>query len=136
MTSAERKFLWGNFLGEIRTNIFVTGRHIWHRNYFAMLREHINDIMTRWSPKERRGSLYDPVRFLETPEQARKLIRHLQQELNKARRERNKELVSEVGEILYRVEQLSKKFFRWEENMHRALKEEDLREIKKLPLGF
>lgn len=123
-------------MGKIQTNLFVIGIYIWHRNYFAMLREHINDIMTRWNPKERRGSLYDPVRFLETPEQARKLIRHLQQELNKARRERNKELVSEVGEILYRVEQLSKKFFRWEENMHRVLKEEDLREIKKLPLGF
>jgi DNA-binding transcriptional regulator GbsR (MarR family) len=101
-----------------------------------MLREHINDIMTRWSPKERRGSLYDPVMFLETPEQARKLISHLQHELKKARRERNQELVSEVGEILSRVENLSKKFFRWEENMRRSLREEDLREIKKLPLGF
>ncbi len=101
-----------------------------------MLREHINDIMTRWSPKERRGTPYDPVLFLETPEQARKLIRHLRQELNKARRERNKELVSEVGEILARVERLSQKFFRWEENMRRSLREEDLREIKKLPLGF
>ncbi len=101
-----------------------------------MLREHINDIMTRWAPKERRGALYDPVLFLETPEQARKLIRHLQQELNRAHRERNKELVSEVGEILSRVESLSKRFFRWEENMRRSLREEDLREIKKLPLGF
>ncbi|MGB6067800.1 MAG: hypothetical protein WBG50_23585 [Desulfomonilaceae bacterium] len=101
-----------------------------------MLREHINDIMTRWNPKERRGSLYDPVLFLETPEQARKLIRHLQRELNKARRERNKELASEIGEILIRVEHLSKKFFHWEETMRRSQREEDLREIKKLPLGF
>ena len=44
-----------------------------------MLREHINDIRIRWSPKERRGSGYDPVLFLETPEQARKLIKHLHQ---------------------------------------------------------
>ena len=101
-----------------------------------MLREHINDIMTRWSPKERRGSLYDPVRFLETPEQARKLIRHLQQELNKARRERNKELVSEVGEILYRVEQLSKKFFRWEEKLAPRLKRRGLAGNKETAPGL
>lgn len=101
-----------------------------------MLREHINDIRVRWNPKERRGSAYDPGLFLETPEQARKLIRHLQQELDKALRARNKELISEVGEILGRVEHLSRKFFRWEENISRSLKTEDLREIKKLPLNF
>jgi len=101
-----------------------------------MLREHINDIRIRWSPKERRGSAYDPVLFLETPEQARKLIRHLEEELARARQERNKELVSEVGEILARVERLSKKFFRWEQSMTRALEAQDLREIKNLPLGF
>ena len=48
-----------------------------------MLREHINEIMIRWSPKERRGAAYDPIRFLETPEQARKLILHLEQELSR-----------------------------------------------------
>jgi hypothetical protein len=29
-----------------------------------MLREHINDIMTRWNPRERRGTRYDPSDFL------------------------------------------------------------------------
>ena len=58
-----------------------------------MLREHINDIRIRWSPKERRGNGYDPVLFLETPEQARKLIKHLHQELARAHQERNKELI-------------------------------------------
>jgi hypothetical protein len=101
-----------------------------------MLREHINDIRIRWSPKERRGSTYDPVLFLETPEQARKLIRHLQEELARARQERNKELISEVDEILSRVERLSRKFFRWEQSMSRSLEAQDLREIKSLPLSF
>jgi hypothetical protein len=101
-----------------------------------MLREHINDIRVRWNPKERRGNAYDPLLFLETPEQARKLILHLQEELEKARQARNKELISEVVEILARVESLSKRFFRWEENMSRSLKTEDLREIRKLPLNF
>jgi hypothetical protein len=101
-----------------------------------MLREHINDIRIRWSPKERRGSTYDPVLFLETPEQARKLIRHLQEELARARQERNQELISEVDEILSRVERLSKKFFRWEQSMSRSLEAQDLREIKSLPLSF
>ncbi|MDQ7784197.1 MAG: hypothetical protein RDU20_15030 [Desulfomonilaceae bacterium] len=101
-----------------------------------MLREHINEIRIRWSPKERSGSAYDPGLYLETPEQARKLIRHLQTELDRARRARNTELVVEVGEILERVLRLSKKFFRWEERMTRALNTEELREIKKLPLGF
>jgi len=101
-----------------------------------MLREHINEIMVRWSPKERRGSRYDPVLFLETPEQARKLIRHLQAELDRARREKNTELISEVVEVLDRVENLSKRFFRWEEDISRNLKAQELREIKKLPLGF
>ncbi len=72
----------------------------------------------------------------ETPEQARKLISHLQDELEKARREKNKELISEVGQILARVENLSRKFFRWEESLARSLDAQELREIKKLPLGF
>ncbi len=101
-----------------------------------MLREHINDIRIRWSPRERRGESYDPGLFLETPEQARKLIRHLQDELEKARREKNKELIFEVGDILARVENLARKFFRWEESLARALDAQELREIKKLPLGF
>ncbi len=101
-----------------------------------MLREHVNDIMTRWCPRERRGSEYDPVIFLETPEQARKLIRHLQQQLRKANLDRNKELIAEIENVLARVESLSKRFFRWEQSMTRSLEAEDLREIKKLPLGF
>ena len=101
-----------------------------------MLREHINDIMTRWSPRERAGSSYDPSLFLETPEQARKLIRHLREELEKARREKNIELMDEVGENLLKVERLSRKFFRWEEKISRSLHAQDLREIEKLPLGF
>jgi hypothetical protein len=101
-----------------------------------MLREHINDIMVRWSPKERRGSTYDPVLFLETPEQARKLIHHLRRELESATREKNKELVAEISEVLATVERLSKRFFRWEQTISRALHAEDLREIRRLPLGL
>ncbi|MCA1961838.1 MAG: hypothetical protein LDL33_13720 [Desulfomonile sp.] len=101
-----------------------------------MLKEHINDIMIRWSPKERRGSGYDPVVFLETPEQARKLLRHLDEQLGRARRERNRELVSEIEEILARVEGLARRFFQWERSMARSQEAHDLREIAKLPLRF
>jgi len=101
-----------------------------------MLREQINDIMVRWNPKERRGSRYDPALFLETPEQARKLIRHLEAELARARTEKNRELVAETVEVLARVENLSRRFFRWEQALSRNLDAEELREIKKLPLGF
>ena len=101
-----------------------------------MLREHINDIRVRWSPRERAGSKYDPGLFVETPEQARKLMRHLEAELARARRERNRELAAEVGEILARVEHLSRKFFRWERRTARSLRAQDMREIKKLPLGL
>jgi len=101
-----------------------------------MLREHINDIRIRWSPRERSGSAYDPSLYLETPDQARRLIQHLQTELEKAHRARNTELVMELEEILERVLRLSKKFFRWEEHLTRTLTSEELREIKKLPLGF
>lgn len=101
-----------------------------------MLREQINDIMVRWNPKERQGSKYDPAQFLETPEQARKLIRHLEKELERARKQKNVELVEELSDFLSRVELLSRRFFRWEQSMERALEAEDLREINKLPLGF
>lgn len=101
-----------------------------------MLREHINDIRIRWSPRERSGTTYDPSLYLETPEQARRLIQHLQTELEKARRAKNTELVMELEEILERVLRLAKKFFRWEERLTRTLNSEELREIKKLPLGF
>lgn len=87
-----------------------------------MLKEHINDIMTRWSPKERRGSNYDPVAFLETPEQARKLLSHLQKELDRARRAKNKELIQEMEDTLAKVEHLSKRFFRWEQTITRQLR--------------
>lgn len=101
-----------------------------------MLREHINDIMVRWNPRERPGSSYDPGLFLETPEQARKLITHLKTELDKARREKNTELMNEVEKNLSKVERLAKRFFRWEEKMSRAVNAEEVQEIKKLPLGF
>lgn len=101
-----------------------------------MLREHINDIMTRWNPRERPGSAYDPGLFLETPEQARRLITHLKAELEKARREKNSELMYEVEENLTKVERLAKRFFRWEEKMSRAVNAQEVQEIKKLPLGF
>jgi hypothetical protein len=101
-----------------------------------MLREHINDIMTRWNPKQRRTGAYDPGLFLESPEQARKLIEHLTKELDRARRARNTELIDEVLETLEKVENLSKKFFRWEQTISRNLETDDLREIKKLPLNF
>ena len=101
-----------------------------------MLREHINDIMIRWSPRERPGTTYDPGMFLETPEQARRLIRHLRKQLSKAGLERNNELASEIGEILTKVESLSRKFFRWERAMSRSLTAQDIREIKKLPIGL
>ncbi len=101
-----------------------------------MLREHINEIMIRWSPKERRGAAYDPIRFLETPEQARKLILHLEQELSRARYYNNLELVCELQDILGRVQGLAKRFFRWEQNVVRAQHNEELREIRRLPLNF
>jgi len=101
-----------------------------------MLKEHINDIMTRWSPKERRGAKYDPVMFLETPEQARKLLNHLKRELKKAAEEKNVALAQELQEVLDTVEKLSKKFFRWEDDLRRSLESQDLKEIRKLPLGF
>ncbi len=101
-----------------------------------MLRDQINAIMIRWGPKERKGSDYDPVIFLETPEQARKLIRHLEQELAQARRDRNVELVSELQGVLARVDSLSQRFFRWEQRIDRTVKAQELNEIRKLPLGF
>jgi len=107
-----------------------------NRTAFTMLKEHINDIRIRWSPKERRGSRYDPVIFLETPEQARKLIRHLREQLRNAHRERNQELIVELEDIMSTVEYLSRKFFRWEQSISQSLRNEDLREIKKLPLNL
>ena len=101
-----------------------------------MLREHINEIMERWNPRERRGSRYDPARFLETPEQARKLIRHLEAELARACQEKNRELISETRETLARVENLSRRFFRGEQTLSRSLDADELREIKKLPLSY
>lgn len=112
------------------------GRRIGRGNTCLMLREHINSIMVRWNPRERPGSRYDPDRFLETPEQARKLIQHLEAELTRARAAKNRELASEIQEILARVESLSRKFFRWEMATSRAVDTEELREIRKLPLGF
>lgn len=101
-----------------------------------MLRGQVNDIMVRWCPKQRRGSGYDPVAFLETPEQARKLIKHLKQQLANARSSRNKELISELQEALSVVESLSVKFFRWERDIDRTVAAEEMKEFKKMPIRF
>ena len=101
-----------------------------------MLREQINDIMTRWNPKERRGAAYDPVSYIETPEQARRLITHLKEQLAEARQEKNAELVKDLKEVLLKVESLAKKFFRWEAHNERTLQMQEMREIKKLPVRF
>jgi hypothetical protein len=101
-----------------------------------MLREHNSELMIRWSPKESRASNYDPGLFVESAEQARKLIRHLTRELGKAYREKNSELITEIENTLSRVEGLAKKFFRWEQAISQSLNAEDLREIRKLPIQF
>jgi hypothetical protein len=56
--------------------------------------------------------------------------------LDKAKKEKNRELELELSQTLQRVENLSKQFFRWEQSITRSLENEDLREIKKLPLHF
>lgn len=99
-----------------------------------MLRDEINNMRVRWNPKERRGSTYDPSAFLETPEQARRLIDNLTQQLDRARVEKNRELIDELEEVLAKVESLSRKFFRWERSQERSLKSQELREIRKLPM--
>ncbi len=101
-----------------------------------MLREHINDIRTRWSPKERAGSPYDPSIYLESPEQARRLINYLKEKLNRARRNHDRVLAEEISETLLKVENLSRKFFRWEENIANSLNRQDLKEINDLPVIF
>lgn len=101
-----------------------------------MLREHINDIRSRWNPKERRGSSYDPSIYVETPEQARKLLEHLKQKLREAQKNRDKYLACEIAQSLDRVESIAKRFFRWEENLSKSMKDQDLREIKNLPIRF
>ena len=106
------------------------------RTSAGMLREQINDIMVRWNPKERRGSTYDPGSFIETPEQARRLISHLRQQLEKARMNKNTELVNDINKILLKVENLAQRFFRWEANNQRTLQLQEMREIKKLPVRF
>jgi hypothetical protein len=92
--------------------------------------------MVRWCPKERAGSVYDPGIFLETPEQARRLITHLREQLSRADRERNRELASELVGILVRVESLAQRFFHWERSMSRVVTADEIEEIKKLPIGL
>jgi hypothetical protein len=101
-----------------------------------MLREHINDMRTRWSPKERAGSLYDPHIYLESPEQARRLINYLNEKLTKAKKNHDRVLAEEIFETLLKVENLSRKFFRWEENISNSLNKQDLKEINELPVIF
>jgi hypothetical protein len=101
-----------------------------------MLRSEINDIRVRWNPKERRGSNYDPVFFVETPEQARRLLEHLHSELDRAKREKNTELIHELTDSVNKVESLSRKFFRWEKRTEYALEDSERKEIEKLPMGL
>ncbi|MGC8603663.1 MAG: hypothetical protein ACP5VS_08255 [Desulfomonilaceae bacterium] len=101
-----------------------------------MLREHINDIRTRWSPKQRAGSPYDPHVYLESPEQARKLINYLKEKLIRARKNHDRVLAEEISETLLKVENLSRKFFRWEESISNSLNKQDLKEINELPVIF
>lgn len=101
-----------------------------------MLREHVNDIRSRWSPKERRGSVYDPNIYIETPEQARKLLSHLKQKLREAEKNRDHYLAQEIAQSLNKVECIARRFFRWEESLTKTLKEQDMREIKNLPIRF
>ena len=101
-----------------------------------MLREHINDIRTRWSPKERAGSPYDPDIYIESPEQARRLINYLTEKLIKAKKNHDRVSVQEISETLLKVENLSRKFFRWEESISSSLNKQDLKEINELPVVF
>lgn len=107
-----------------------------NRKYFDMLREHVNDIRSRWSPKERRGSVYDPNTYIETPEQARKLLSHLKQKLRDAERKRDYYLAEEIAQSLEKIEIIARRFFRWEESLTKTLKDQDMREIKNLPIRF
>jgi F0F1-type ATP synthase membrane subunit b/b' len=101
-----------------------------------MLKGQINDIVNRWGPRETKSKKYDPTRFIETPEQARKLISHLNRELEQAKAEKNRELIAELTNILNKVESIASSFFRWEENIRRSVESQEVKEIKKLPLGF
>ncbi|MFH0823018.1 MAG: hypothetical protein V2B18_09725 [Pseudomonadota bacterium] len=101
-----------------------------------MLRQEISEIRIRWNPKQRRTGKYDPILYLETPEQARKLIRHLQDELDRARDARNSELALELTGVLEQVNSLARRFFRWEQSDQRTLRSEEESEIRKLPMGF
>ncbi len=101
-----------------------------------MLKEHINEIRSKWNPKERRGSGYDPSIYVETPEQARKLLNHLKQKLRDAQKNRDHYLASEISQSLEKVESIARRFFRWEESLSKTLQDQDLREIKNLPIRF
>ncbi len=101
-----------------------------------MLKEHVNDIRSRWNPKERRGSAYDPNIYIETPEQARKLLTHLKKRLLEAQKNRDHHLVRDISQSLDKVEAIARRFFRWEESLTKTLKDQDLREIKNLPIRF
>ncbi len=101
-----------------------------------MLREHVNDIRSRWNPKERRGSVYDPSIYVETPEQARKLLNHLKQKLREAQKNRDHYLASEIAHSLDKVEAIARRFFRWEESLSKTMQDQDMREIRNLPIRF
>ena len=101
-----------------------------------MLREHINDIRTRWSPKERADKQYDPQIYLESPEQARRLINHLNEKLERANKNHDRVLAQEISGTLEKVQNLSRSFFRWEESISSSLNRQDLKEINELPVIF
>lgn len=111
-------------------------RDLDYRIYRFMLKEHINEIRSKWNPKERRGSGYDPSIYVETPEQARKLLNHLKQKLRDAQKNRDHYLASEISQSLEKVESIARRFFRWEESLSKTLQDQDLREIKNLPIRF
>jgi hypothetical protein len=115
---------------------FISQRKTFFEEFLPMLREHINDIRVRWSPKERAGSQYDPQIYLESPEQARKLINYLSEKLKRARTNHDRVLAEEISQTLLQVENLSKRFFRWEENIFKNLEKHDLKEINELPVRF
>jgi hypothetical protein len=73
---------------------------------------------------------------LESPEQARKLINYLNEKLKRARTNHDRVLAEEISQTLLQVENLSKRFFRWEENIFKNLEKHDLKEINELPVRF
>ena len=64
------------------------------------------------------------------------LINYLNEKLTKAKKNHYCVLAEEICETLLKVENLSRKFFRWEENISNSLNKQDLKEINELPVIF